>query len=102
MLAGSGGEAGECREKEIVYYADKRVKHDLIVDLEERLQYILDHYGKNDPDLRRIIQNNFVRCQQVEAWIFGRLGYEPADLVNLVEPVGGDFAAPLRWQGVCG
>ena len=35
-------------EKEIVYYADKRVNHDQVVSLEERLTYILDRYGMNN------------------------------------------------------
>ncbi|MDH4320976.1 MAG: HDIG domain-containing protein [Desulfobulbaceae bacterium] len=100
MLA-DDGEPACCSEKEIVYYADKRVKHDRIVDLDERLQYILDHYGKNDPELRRLIRNNFNRCRQVEARIFVRLGYGPADLIHLVEPVAADTAPTLRWQGVC-
>ena len=33
-------------EKVIVYYADKRVKHDKIVNLDERLAYIIGRYGK--------------------------------------------------------
>jgi uncharacterized protein len=37
-------------EKEIVYYADKRVNHDQVVSLKERLEYILERYGKNKPD----------------------------------------------------
>ena len=45
--------------KEIVYYADKRVKHDEIVDLDMRLEYILDRYGLGDPRRHRAIENNF-------------------------------------------
>ena len=35
-------------EKEIVYYADKRVNHDQVVSLEQRLAYILERYGMNN------------------------------------------------------
>jgi len=34
-------------EAEIVNYADKRVLHDRIVSLQERMQYILERYGKS-------------------------------------------------------
>lgn len=90
-----------CSEKEIVYYADKRVKHDLIVDLDERLQYILEHYGNNDPDLCKAIRSNFDHCHQVEAKIFNRLGYGPSELAQLVGPVVPDLQAVLQWQSVC-
>ena len=89
------------REKEIVYYADKRVKHDLVVDLDERLQYILEHYGKNDPALCDAIRRNFTNCRQVEAKVFDRLDYQPIDLIALVEPMVSDFHPSLQWQGVC-
>ena len=37
-------------EKEIVFYSDKRVNHDRIVSLEERLAYILERYrGRHVP-----------------------------------------------------
>jgi len=89
------------REKEIVYYADKRVKHDLIVDLDERLQYILEQYGQGDPDLCAAIRRNFTNCHKVEAKIFNRLDYKPADLTVLVEPMVSDFHPAMQWQGVC-
>ena len=53
-------------EKEIVYYADKRVNHDQAVSLEERLQYILRRYGQSEADLVRLIRKNFDLCKQVE------------------------------------
>lgn len=92
---------GNCREKEIVYYADKRVKHDLIVDLDERLQYILAQYGKNDPLLCDAIRRNFAHCRQVEAKIFNVLDYQPEDLTLLVDPVVAEFHPAFQWQGVC-
>ena len=36
---------GAFSEKEVVYYADKRVKHDRVVTLKERQDYIVERYG---------------------------------------------------------
>ena len=36
---------GAFSEKEVVYYADKRVKHDRVVTLKERQDYIIERYG---------------------------------------------------------
>ncbi len=90
-----------CSEKEIVYYADKRVKHDQIVDLEVRLQYILQRYGKNDPDFCEAIRGNFSHCHGVEEKIFAQLGYGAADLPLLVDPIVADLHPALQWQGIC-
>lgn len=97
----NGVTADRCNEKEIVYYADKRVKHDQLVDLGERLQYILEHYGKNDPALCAAIRTNFGHCHQLERKLFACLDYEPNDLSMLVDPIIPDFHPALRWQGVC-
>jgi uncharacterized protein len=70
----------EVREKEIVYYADKRVNHDVVVSLEERLEYLLDHYGKNREPLRKLIRKNFSLCKEVEKKIFSRLTFDPEDV----------------------
>jgi putative nucleotidyltransferase with HDIG domain len=53
-------------EKEIVYYADKRVNHDKVVSLEERLDYILERYGMNNEVRCRAIKRNYARCQDLE------------------------------------
>lgn len=66
--------------KEIVYYADKRVRHDEIVSLEERLEYILDHYGNNDADRHRIIRENFAKCRQLESYLFSSLKITADDI----------------------
>lgn len=55
--------------KEIVYYADKRVLHDKIVDLSQRLDYILERYGNNDPLRHSLIEKNFNQCQELENWL---------------------------------
>ncbi len=49
--------AGPIVEKEIVYYADKRVMHDKIVTFEERVQDLLIRYGKTNEIYNLILQN---------------------------------------------
>ena len=49
--------AGPIAEKEIIYYADKRVMHDKIVTLEERVQDLLIRYGKTEEIRNQILQN---------------------------------------------
>lgn len=68
--------------REIVYYADKRVNHDQIVALDQRLAYILDRYGKNDPLRQAAIRQNFERCLLIEAGIFAGLDFRPEDLAE--------------------
>ncbi len=63
-------ENGWFTAREIVYYADKRVRHDQVVSLEERLEYIIDHYGNDDPERHRLIRENFQRCRELEQALF--------------------------------
>ncbi len=73
-----------CSEKEIVYYADKRVLHDSIVTIEDRLEYILDRYGQNDERLYYLIEQNFMICRAIEQKIFHVLELQPDDLADMV------------------
>jgi len=59
--------------KELVYYADKRVRHDEIVSIEERLEYILERYGNNDAKRHSLIRENFEQCRQLEMFIFSAI-----------------------------
>lgn len=68
---------------EIVYYADKRVRHDEVVDLRVRRDYILEHYGGNDPQRLAAIAANFQRCLELEEALFDWLGYAPEELNSL-------------------
>jgi len=72
------------REKEIVYYADKRVNHDQVVSLEERLAYILERYGMNNEVRCRAIRKNYARCRDLEKRMFSLLAFEPADISGLL------------------
>ena len=48
---------GRLEEREIVYYADKRVRHDTIVTIEERMRDIIQRYGATEEIRSQIIQN---------------------------------------------
>ncbi len=55
-------ENGPISEKDIIYYADKRVMHDQIVTIEERIKDIAQRYGKSEDDKKRIEESiAFVR-----------------------------------------
>jgi putative nucleotidyltransferase with HDIG domain len=71
-------------EKEIVYYADKRVNHDQVVSLEERLAYILERYGLNNEIRCRAIKINYTLCQDLEKRMFSFLAFNPFDIQDLL------------------
>jgi putative nucleotidyltransferase with HDIG domain len=71
-------------EKEIIYYADKRVNHDHVVSLEERLEYLLERYGRNTEDIIDRIRENMEMCKDVERKLFRGLGFKPDALADMV------------------
>jgi uncharacterized protein len=77
---------GKISEKEIVYYADKRVNHSSVVTLDERLKYILDRYGGNNSEICRRIRANFTQCEMVEEKLFAGLDYLPTDIAAILNP----------------
>jgi uncharacterized protein len=66
--------------QEIVYYADKRVLHDKIVSLPERLDYILEKYSGGDARRQQGIRDNFSRCGELENNLFSLLNFLPEQL----------------------
>ncbi len=67
-------------EQEIVNYSDKRVLHDRVVSLEERLEYIRIRYGKTiefETRIRVMIQHTL----NLENKIFFHLDITPDDLL---------------------
>jgi putative nucleotidyltransferase with HDIG domain len=82
-------------EKEIVYYADKRVRHEQIVSLDERLAYIIEQYATGNPRLQALIRENFERCLLLEKNLFTVLGFSPDQLEYRVRfpqpPPGKEF-----------
>jgi len=69
---------------EIIYYADKRVRHEEIVSLEVRLEYILENYGMGDQVRHRLIQENFDKCVKLEEQIFQFLPFSSSQLPEKV------------------
>jgi uncharacterized protein len=71
---------GRFSEKEIVYYADKRVNHHSVVSLEERLRYILERYGGEGNGRGEAIARNFALCRKIEVALFRLLPFFPEAL----------------------
>ena len=76
---------GVILEKEIIYYADKRVNHDRIVTIEERLKDLFVRYGKGNVTLEKRMEENFKICQRVEQKLFTKLPFSPSDISDLLE-----------------
>lgn len=75
---------GEFGAIELVFYADKRVRHDEVVNLDSRLEYILDKYALSNPEYEKRILINFNLCRELESHIFSRLIIEPDDITDLL------------------
>ena len=71
-------------DAEIVNYADKRVLHDKIVSLNERMNYILENYGK-DINNRHRIDWLWKKTEKLETKLFERLPFFPDELNDLME-----------------
>jgi putative nucleotidyltransferase with HDIG domain len=66
-------------EAVIVNYADKRVLHDRIVSLDERMRYIQQRYG-TQPQHKQRIQLLWDKTQILEKQMFKQLPFSPEDL----------------------
>lgn len=71
--------------KELVYYADKRVRHDQIVSLQERLLYILERYGNGNPEKEQRIRENFQTTVQFESYLFTFVDFSADSLEDQLE-----------------
>ncbi len=71
---------GRFPAREIVYYADKRVRHNEIVSLEQRYEYIIDIYSRENDEIRERIRHNFNRCAELEGYLFEFLAFSPDEL----------------------
>lgn len=76
--------SGHFFAKELVYYADKRVRHDQIVSIAARKEYILERYGNNDPERHRLITENFDNCRQLEHFLFSTIARETTEVEDMV------------------
>ena len=66
-------------EAEIINYADKRVLHDRIVSLDERMNYIMEKYG-TQPGHKQRIRLLWEKTKDLEKQIFSYLPFSPNDL----------------------
>jgi putative nucleotidyltransferase with HDIG domain len=86
-------------EAEIINYADKRVLHDQIVSLDERMSYIMERYGRQ-PEHQHRIRFLWEKTKDLEKLIFGYLPFSPADLNDHL--TFGDISSEiLRYQKMC-
>ncbi|MFZ0134599.1 MAG: HD domain-containing protein [Desulfobacterales bacterium] len=80
-------------EAEIVNYADKRVLHDRIVSLDERMAYILERYGST-PEYHARLRWLWEISNLQEKRIFANLPFTPAVMEEHMEAV--DLAVELQ------
>ena len=66
-------------EVEIINYADKRVRHDRIVPMKDRMDYIMERYGSL-PEHKQRIQLIWEKTRGLEKQIFRNLSFSPNDL----------------------
>jgi uncharacterized protein len=86
-------------EAVIVNYADKRVLHDRIVSLEERMSYIQKRYGSR-PEHQSRIQLLWQKTAALEKQIFNNLPFSPDDLIHHLTPM--DLSSEIsNYRKVC-
>jgi len=85
---------------EIINYADKRVLHDKVVSLEQRLEYILEKYAKI-PEHRQRIHRLWEKTREIENKIFSALSFSPDDLIGIIN--GEDRSLDFQdYKKICG
>ncbi len=72
--------------REIVYYSDKRVRHEEIVSLDQRLDYIIERYCNGSDFAEQRIRDNFESCKEFEGYLFSFVDFRPEDLVRNMIP----------------
>ncbi|QJA06543.1 HD domain-containing protein [Thermosulfurimonas marina] len=84
------------RAEEVVYYADKRVRHEEIVSLKERFQDLRERYGRRPASWVRIWRLEEL-TKLLERRLFKRLPFGPEKVLELnqVEDVKACFTAWL-------
>ncbi len=99
---GSGTETRSTplREVHIINYADKRVRHDTVVSLEERFIDFVERYGVT-PEQRVRIEQMREATLDLEGNIFRRIGSTPDDLqaFNALSPFDLETIPPQLSRG---
>jgi len=67
-------------EVELVNYADKRVKHEQVVDIGERFRDVLERYAKKLPGLLPRLDEVQRETQRLEQKIFSKIDITPQEL----------------------
>jgi uncharacterized protein len=70
-------------EAEIINYSDKRVLHDKVVPLDERLDYIYEKYVTNKEFIKHF-DSMKKNTHLLEKKIFSYLDFKPSDLKNII------------------
>lgn len=78
-------------EAEIVNYADKRVLHDSVVPLKERLDYVLEKYV-NGPGDMGYIKGFWINTEMLEEKLFAYLPFKPEEISSLIKSEDFDAA----------
>ena len=74
-------------EAELVNYADKRVLHDRIVTLKERMEYILEKYATG-PEYRERLRWLWKKTEELESRLFSYVPFKPEELGRLIDNKG--------------
>jgi putative nucleotidyltransferase with HDIG domain len=74
---------GRLEEAEIVFYADKRVMHDSIVTLDERVDDLIKRYATSS-DIHNLILKNKVQALAVERKINGSMKIDIRDALEAI------------------
>ena len=72
---------------EVVNYADKRVLHDQIVSLEERMAYIKERYGCSEGELGSRVDRMCHEVGAVEFKLLKSIPFSAAELADHLDPV---------------
>lgn len=71
-------------EAEVVNYADKRVKHEEVVDIDERFQDVLKRYANKVPDLQARFDKIQLETRILEEKIFSRIDISPEQVNHII------------------
>ncbi len=78
-LEDSYDDSGRVDEAVLVHYADKRVLHDKVVDLESRFKYLVETYGRSAAIIERI-EALYQDTLKLEKRLFHHLSFSPQAL----------------------
>jgi putative nucleotidyltransferase with HDIG domain len=71
-------------EAELVNYSDKRVKHEEVVDIEERFRDVQERYANRFPGLQARIEEVQLETRVLEKKIFSKIDISPKELGNIL------------------